>query len=149
MERDKNGVQQGDCVKSSTHSRGRPRNPRPNRKMLYHFRRDSREAKLSVQGLPCDVRMCMRPVLQTIRSLLSQNSVLRLPLDVDEPNALISQYLTETLQSLAKRAKFSRRQIKEISCMVLEAIAEIHDIAYLHGGMCHSYLGGSNRSRAC
>jgi serine/threonine protein kinase len=78
---------------------------------------------------------------QKICGLLRESSVLRLPLDmVKEPNAIIYEYFDENLQSLTKRADFTREQIKHISRLALEAIAEIHDIDYLHGGEPHYKL---------
>ncbi|KAI9729160.1 MAG: RIBULOSE-phosphate 3-epimerase [Cirrosporium novae-zelandiae] len=73
---------------------------------------------------------------ETIWRRLHKSTLNRLPLDaVDEPKAFVYEHLGEDLQSLSKRAKFTRKQIKEISRTILEAIAELHEIDYLHGGI--------------
>ena len=71
----------------------------------------------------------------TIKDTLPRNTFVRLPVDeIEDPNALIYKHASEDLRQLAKRVKFSRWQAKRICHDVLQAIAELHDIDWMHGG---------------
>lgn len=77
----------------------------------------------------------------TIKNLLPRGILVRLPIDkIEDPNAPVYKHAREDLQQLAKRVKLSRAQIKRICHDILPAIAELHDVDWMHGGSFYTNL---------
>lgn len=77
----------------------------------------------------------------TIKNLLPCGTLVRLPVDeIEDPNALVFKHACEDLQQLMKRVKLSRAQIKRICHDILQAIAELHDVDWMHGGSFQTHL---------
>jgi serine/threonine protein kinase len=82
------------------------------------------------------VSSCQFQKASIIKNALPRNTFVRLSIDeIEDQNALVYDYVMEDLQKLARRVKFNRSQIKRICHHVLQAIAELHDTAWMHGGL--------------
>ncbi|KAI9678582.1 MAG: RIBULOSE-phosphate 3-epimerase [Caeruleum heppii] len=69
-----------------------------------------------------------------MKEALPRTTMVRMPVDeIENHNALVYEYATEDLQKLAKRVTFNRSQIKKISRDVLQAIADMHEVDWMHG----------------
>lgn len=82
------------------------------------------------------VSPCQFQKASVIKNALPRTTFVRLSIDeIEDQNALVYDYVMEDLQQLARRVKFNRSQIKRICHDVLQAIAELHDADWMHGGL--------------